>query len=317
MYPRIRTISSGRGNRVIDFDAAWRHLQQTTKAPDDCQRWNKKAARYDSRDAKNLYAEAFVELAGVQPGETIFDMGCGTGTLAAEMATRGHKVIVGDFSSGMLAKLRENMALRDIKVAESLDALTPGSVFPLRMSWEDDWSQFGLRENMADVAFASRSIAVADLRSALRKLSSIARRRCCITMTTGTSPRVDARVLAELGVGAELNRDYIYAFGMLAQAGFEPEVRYIHSSRKDSFESKDDAFGDFSQMIDIGAPALSEVERLQAQANLREWLAEHLVDNPEAGMPDKKGYPQGPLTLDYQRVVPWAFISWNAKDGQL
>ena len=156
-----------------------------------------------------------------------------------------------------------------------------------------------------------------DLRSALRKLSSIARRRCCITMTTGTSPRVDARVLTELGVGAELNRDYIYAFGMLAQAGFEPEVRYIHSSRKDSFESKDDAFGDFSQMIDIGAPTLSEVERLQAQANLREWLAEHLVDNPEAGMPDKKGYPQGPLTLDYQRIVPWAFISWNAKDGQL
>lgn len=138
---------------MIDFDAAWRHLQQTTKAPDDCQRWNKKAARYDSRDAKNLYAEAFVELAGVQPGETIFDMGCGTGTLAAEMATRGHKVIVGDFSSGMLAKLRENMALRDIKVAESLDALTLGSVFPLRMSWEDDWSQFGLHENMADVAF--------------------------------------------------------------------------------------------------------------------------------------------------------------------
>lgn len=45
------------------------------------------------------------------------------------MATRAHKVIVGDFSSGMLAKLRENMALRDIKVAESLDALTLGSVF--------------------------------------------------------------------------------------------------------------------------------------------------------------------------------------------
>ena len=136
-------------------------------------------------------------------------------------------------------------------------------------------------------------------------------------MTTGTSPRVDARVLAELGVDAALNRDYIYAFGLLAQAGFEPEVRYIHSSRKDSFESEGDAFGDFSQMIDIGAPNLSETERLQAQANLREWLAEHLVDNPEAGMPDKKGYPQGPLTLDYQRIVPWAFISWNAKGGQL
>ena len=302
---------------MIDFDAAWRHLQQTTKAPDDCQRWNKKAARYDSRDAKNLYAEAFVELAGVQPGETIFDMGCGTGTLAAEMATRGHKVIVGDFSSGMLTKLRENMALRDIKVAESLDALTPGSVFPLRMSWEDDWSQFGLRENMADVAFASRSIAVADLRSALRKLSSIARRRCCITMTTGTSPRVDARVLAELGVKTALGRDYLYAFGMLAQADFEPEVRFIHSARKDSFASPEDAFGDFSQMVEIGAPNLSEAERAQALANLREWLDAHLIDNPEAGLPDKKGYAQGPLTLDVARIVPWAFISWNSKEGKL
>ncbi len=64
---------------MIDFDAAWRHLQQTTKAPDDCQRWNKKAARYDSRDAKNLYAEAFVELAGVQPGETTIRHGLRNG----------------------------------------------------------------------------------------------------------------------------------------------------------------------------------------------------------------------------------------------
>lgn len=136
-------------------------------------------------------------------------------------------------------------------------------------------------------------------------------------MTTGTSPRVDARVLAELGVGAELNRDYIYAFGMLAQAGFEPEVRYIHSSRKDSFESEGDAFGDFSQMIDIGAPTERSRAASGASPTFANGLPEHIVDNPEAGMPDKKGYPQGPLTLDYQRIVPWAFISWNAKDGQL
>ena len=51
--------------------------------------------------------------------------------------------------------------------------------------------------------------------------------------------------------------------------------------------------------------------------HILQFAAEHLVGNPEAGMPDKKGYPQGPLTLDYQRIVPWAFISWNAKGGQL
>ena len=113
------------------------------------------------------------------------------------------------------------------------------------------------------------------------------------------------------------NRDYVYAFGLLAQAGFEPEVRFIHSARKDTFESPDDAFGDFSQMIELGAPNLGEREKAQALANLREWLDAHLIENPEAGQPDKKGYTQGPLTLSYERIVPWAFISWNAKDGRL
>ena len=65
----------------------------------------------------------------MQPGETVFDMGCGTGTLAAEMATSGHKVIAADFSSGMLAKLRENMALRDIEVPNELPRLLELAVF--------------------------------------------------------------------------------------------------------------------------------------------------------------------------------------------
>ena len=302
---------------MLDFDAAWQHLQLTTKAPDDCRRWNKKAARYDSRDTKNLYAEQFMELAQLREGETVFDMGCGTGPLACAAAEAGHAVVAADFSEGMLAKMDENMALRDVPRARSLDERAPGSVFPICMSWEDDWSRFGLRESMVDVAFASRSIAVADLRGALRKLSGIARRRCCITITTGASPRVDLRVLQDIGIDASPNRDYIYAFGMLAQAGFEPEVRFIHSARKDTFESFDDAFGDFSQMIDVGAPDLGPAEASRARERLRDWLGEHLVRNPEAGLSDKKGFAQGSLTLDFQRIVPWAFISWDAKQGRL
>lgn len=302
---------------MLDFDAAWRNLQETTKAPDNCQRWNKKAARYDSRDSKNLYAEAFLKLADVQPGETVFDMGCGTGSLAIAMAERGHATIAADFSEGMLGKMAENMDNHGVQNAQSLESIQPGSIWRLLMSWEDDWSHFGLCENMVDVAFASRSISVTDLRAALRKLSAIARRRCCITMTTGVSPRVDRNLLSQLEVPTNPSRDYLYAFGMLAQAGFEPEVRFIHSKRKDSFASFDDAFGDFSQMIAIGAPSLSAAETARAHERLREWLEDHLTSNPEAGQPDKKGYIQGPLTLDFERIVPWAFISWDAKQGQL
>lgn len=303
---------------MIDFDEAWRELQRITKAPDSCDKWNAKAARYDSRDAKNLYASDFLELAGVLPGESVFDMGCGTGVLAVPLAEAGHAVIAADFSDGMLAKLRENMGLHRLDepgISEGM--LTPTRITPLQMSWEDDWATFGLTEHMVDVALASRSIAVADLREALRKLSAIARRRCCITMTTGTSPRVDEKLLAEIGVHVAPNRDYIYAFGLLAQAGFEPEVRFIHSARKDTYNSPDEALEDFTRMIDVGAPQLTEHERRAAIARLEAWLAGHLIDNPEAGQPDKKGLPQGALTLDYERIVPWAFISWNPCDGKL
>ena len=288
---------------MIDFDAAWRHLQQTTKAPDDCQRWNKKAARYDSRDAKNLYAEAFVELARVQPGETVFDMGCGTGTLAAEMATRGHKVIVGDFSSGMLAKLRENMALRDIKVAESLDALTPGSVFPLLMSWEDDWANYGLEEGSVDVAVASRSVITHDLEDSLKKLSAVARERACVTVCTGVSPRVDVRVARAMGLELERHNDALFVFGIVSDLGYEPTVSYIHSPRTKSYISPDEAYSSLLRTRDYLADTADQISVEESACRLRSFLADHLVEIEEDGA--KR------WTLDKPRVVPWAFISWD------
>ena len=42
---------------------------------------------------------------------------------------------------------------------------------------------------MTDVAIASRSIATADLRDALLRLTEVARRRVCITLATGSPPR--------------------------------------------------------------------------------------------------------------------------------
>ena len=74
------------------------------------------------------------------------------------------------------------------------------TVFPKLMSWEDDWPAFGVREGMTDVAIASRSIATADLRDSLLRLTDVARRRVCITLATGSSPRVDERILAAVGL---------------------------------------------------------------------------------------------------------------------
>lgn len=288
---------------MIDFNDEWKRLQKTRAPLKDSSHWTKKSARYDTKDAHNPYAEQFLALADVQPGETVFDMGCGTGALAVPLALEGHEVYAADFSEGMLAKLAENMVERGAS-----------SITPLRLSWEDDWEAHGIERHMADVAFASRSIAVADLASALDKLTSVARRRCCITMTTNASPSIDPHILSAIGAPAPPTRDFLYAFGILTQKGYEPTVNYIRSTRKDTFDSHAEALEDFSRMIDLAHPSLPPERRRIAIENLDSWLSAHIVDNPDAGKPDKKGVPEGILCLDVLRVVSWGFIAWDTQN---
>ena len=287
---------------MIDFEQEWELVQSRRPARDDAQGWNKRSARYDNKDAKNAYAEDFLRLAGIFPGESVFDMGCGTGTLAVMLAQQGCAVRAADFSDGMLAKLAENAAIHEV---DSIDSF--------KMSWEDDWSAFGLEDGMADVAIASRSMAVPRLDEALDKLTRVARRKCCITMSTGAAPYIDNRILSAIGVPASSTKDYLYAFGILAQRGFEPSVDYIYSTRKDTFDSHAEALADFARMIDRCGTPLTDAERAAARDRLSTWLERHIVENPDAGKPDKKGVPEGLLCLDVLRVVSWAFISWNAR----
>lgn len=287
---------------MLDFEKEWEFIQQTRPKPTDAQGWNKRSARYDNKDAKNAYAEEFIKKAGILPGESVFDMGCGTGTIDVLLAQQGHSVLAADFSDGMLEKLSENARLHDVRI----DAI--------KMSWEDDWSDFGLADNMVDVAIASRSMAVPRLDEALDKLTRIARRHCCITMTTGTAPYVDSRILSAIGVPVSSTKDYLYAFGILAQKGFEPRVDYIYSTRKDTFDSHEEALCDFSRMIDRCGTPLSPEETALAKDRLSRWLAEHIVENPDAGKPDKKGLPEGILCLDVLRVISWACITWDTQE---
>lgn len=286
---------------TTDWNEEWKELQKVRRHADDAAFWDKRSATFTTKDAPNLYVEKFLGYADIRPGETVFDMGCGTGALAVPLGEAGHKVVAADFSQGMLDQMQAR-----------LDAAGVRTVFPKRMSWEDDWPAFGVREGMTDVAIASRSIATADLRDALLRLTEVARRRVCITLATGSSPRVDERILAAVGLPSVLGRDYLYAFNILANEGIKAEVRYIDSTRDDTFATPEDAYEKLAAMIDDSAAVrASDEEREQARANLREWLAANLVPNETAGAPDRKGVLQLAWRLAEPRTVTWAFLAWN------
>lgn len=284
-----------------DWNDEWKQLQQARRRFDDASYWDKRASTFTTKDAPNPYVERFLELAGIREGETVFDMGCGTGALSVPLGKRGTKVVAADFSQGMLDQMQA-----------ILDAEGIRTVFPKRMSWSDDWPALGVRPGMVDVALASRSVATADLRDSLLRLTDVARRRACVTLATGSSPRTDERILNAIGLSSVLGRDHLYAFNILANEGLRPEVAYIDSERTDTFDSLDDAFGVFTRMVDDATAAfIGAEERAAAIARLRTWLEENLVANERAGLPDKKGLPEKPLRLREPRTVTWAFIAWN------
>lgn len=288
---------------TTDWNEEWKELQKVRRQADDAAFWDKRSATFTTKDAPNFYVEKFLEYAGIRPGETVFDMGCGTGALAVPLGEAGHKVVAADFSQGMLDQMQARLNEAGVR-----------TVFPKLMSWEDNWPAFGVREGMTDVAVASRSIATADLRDALLRLTEVARRRVCITLATGSSPRVDERILAAVGLPSVLGRDYLYAFNILAGEGIRAEVRYIDSTRDDTFATPEDAYEKLAAMIDdSSAVRASDAEREQARANLREWLAANLVPNESAGAPDRKGVPQLAWRLAEPRTVTWAFLAWNAR----
>lgn len=294
---------------TTDWNEEWKELQRARRHADDAAYWDKRSATFATKDAPNPYVDRFLELARIQPGESVFDMGCGTGALSVPLAAEGHRVTAADFSQGMLDKLRESLDEKGCAQNATL----------VKMSWSDDWRAFGVEPGSADVALASRSIATADLRDSLMRLTDVARRRVCVTLSTGTSPRSDEGLLADLGIRGKLGYDYLYAFNILANDGLRPEISYIDSLRDDTFDSREDARASFARMVDsalgapetyVDAPAF-EAARSRAMARLEEWLDANLVPNENAGKLDRKGVPQGRLRTTRPRTISWAFISWD------
>ena len=58
---------------------AWKERQQMRRAPDDASFWDERSKTFATKDAPSPYFDRFLDLAAVRPGDSVFDMGCGTG----------------------------------------------------------------------------------------------------------------------------------------------------------------------------------------------------------------------------------------------
>lgn len=280
---------------------AWKERQRMRRAPDDASFWDERSKTFATKDAPSPYVDRFLELAAVRPGESVFDMGCGTGALALPLAEADHSVLAADFSSGMLAVMADLASERGVTGLEAL-----------QMSWEDDWTAHGVGPRSRDVCLASRSIATSDLEDSLLKLTAVARRRVCITLATDASPRADARALRAAGLPRQAGEDFQFAFNILVDHGLRPEVAYISSERAMTYATPEEAHADYEAMARNASGIAKGTEVTAALGRLRAWLDDQLIPNERAGQLDRKGVPEGAWRLREPRVTSWAFLAWDA-----
>jgi SAM-dependent methyltransferase len=320
----------GAGNFPVtseQWGAAWKATQAERRQPPTVEAWNERAKTFGNSDSPSNYTDRFIELAALNPGETVFDMGCGVGNLAIPFAQAGHRVLAADFSHVMLERLAQNAEgsvgsvgvnsrlsavpeakpsgaadnKAGVRDAEGVTSDTFGMLETKQLSWEDNWEAHGVAPESFDVCTASRSIATADLRQSILKLSAVARRRACITLAAGTSPQVDDQMLREIGLEPAPNFDYIYALAILAAEGFTPELTYITTNRWREFDSAAAAREKFISMTTHALPpAATPAEIARAQAGVDSWLAQNLTTTPA-----------GRFTLKHPHESKWAFISWE------
>ncbi len=274
---------------TIDWAAAYRHRPHSNDkalpgSDESREFWDAKASSFAKKPQRSDYIFQLLEMLDLREGETVFDMGCGSGTLAIPLAREGHAVVAVDFSSQMLGQLRE--------AAEEAGVGTHIETF--QRSWQETWE--GLPK--ADVAISSRSFVTDDLADGIGKLEGQARRSVVLTCGAGDLPYRDARVFEAMGRAEEANMppdELMIIAGYLWAHGRFPKISYIEYPgvwQRPTREAMEET-------VRRGHTPRNAAE----EAALNAFLAEHMVQN-EAGQ----------WMMDYPRCDRWAVLQWEIND---
>ncbi|MDN7025109.1 methyltransferase domain-containing protein [Methanoculleus sp. FWC-SCC1] len=244
-------------HRIIDWNELWKavHVSSPGKAEKDrdpAAVWDKRAAAYKrvTRDEKKATEQELAVL-DLAAGDTVLDMGAGTGRLAVPIAHTVAHVTALDPSGGMLSVLEERMA------AEGRSNFSC-----VRMRWED--TVIGRDIEPHDVVIAAFSLGFYDLAAALEKLDAAALRAVYLFWHAGEwrSPDEMALYKAVFGEAAAMRKgypDYIYPVNILHDAGIYPNVRIYHAAWDAVYDSVDEAVETWVAMHSPGLEDVSSV----------------------------------------------------------
>ncbi len=240
--------------------------------------WDVKAESFSNRHKSGTYAALVLAHLPLQAAFSVLDIGSGPGTLAIPMARKVKSVTAIDFSGGMLDTLKE------IARKESID-----NIRTVQCAWEDDWHEKELQPH--DIAIASRSIGVEDLKAALCKINSYGSRYVFLTDRIGSTPFEEGAFIA-LGRPFSPGPDYIYTLNTLYTLGIYPNITVLNLERDVEFASMEEAIKSYSWMFHDITP--------EENVALEKYLTRKIIQSIN-----------GRITIRRDSPPRWALIWWE------
>jgi SAM-dependent methyltransferase len=262
----------------IDWNQMWQNARRKKGwASKGSKEWDKKSASFAARNSRSLYTDLLLSHLPLSPEMTVLDIGSGPGTLALPISRSVKSVTALDFSAGMLEilhSLAQEQSINNIKAVEC--------------AWEDDWQTKGILPH--DIAIASRSMAVDNIKEAIDKLNTYANKYVFITDRISPTP-FDQELFQALNRPFHSGPDYIYTLNILYSMGIHPNVTILELEKELYFEDLEQAVLSYSWMIKDLTP---DEEHL-----LKEYIT-------------RKAVRTGNGNLIIQRTPPprWALIWW-------
>ncbi len=269
---------------TVDWNEIWRQAQAKKKGGSrrDPAFWDKRAPEFTRHATASDYIGQFLGIMKPEAEWSVLDIGCAAGTLAVPLAPAVKSITALDPSAVMLSLLEERCRKHEI-----------GNVRAVRGRWEDDWDDLGI--GVHDIAIASRSLVVEDLRDAVLKLQSRARKRVYIATLVGDGP-YDRKVIEAAGRQWFPGADYIVVYNVLRQMGIYANISLTCTVNDTGYGSLEEALDSMRWMLYEMSP--------EEEENVRNYLKGTLV-------PDGGGWK-----LPYSRIERWAVIWWDP-DGNL
>jgi len=271
----------------IDYVERWQRIVAARREQHDavCAAEGRTTSDYWARRAEG-YAKFVREAASgedpfvasvlrhLRPGDTVLDVGAGTGRHAIPLARHAGRVIALDPSAAMLGYLRDEAASQGLS---NIDII------------EGAWPEAADRAPQADIVVSAHVLyPIEDVVPFLRALDRHAGRLCFLNLMVWP-PWFD-----QLGLWEAVHPDssgrlpqptYIDAVNVLHQLGCYANVEVAWVETRHAFDSLDDAVERFAESVAVG----DSPERLQ---RLREALAERLEPLGDGRLAHPRGrYP--------------------------